>query len=203
MKNKHTLLLFDHMTFFVPPESEEEIPAYVSLLQNIEKSFDLSTSCGYVTLLNLTARKRSKLRKMPNLTTLASFEMDSSDSEEEDLKVTESMPTVNETSEELRSGISVTVTSDDLSERPDSKSSKSSKRLVDVSPPPVTPPSSPFSRNKSLNSLGDLEIKEQWVPLNLCYGLPLFDNELNRQVCRTVSISHLFLISVYFHSLFK
>lgn len=32
-----------------------------------------------------------------------------------------------------------------------------------------------------------LSSEDEWVPLELCFGMPLFSSELNRKVCRKIA----------------
>ena len=52
-----------------------------------------------------------------------------------------------------------------------------------------TPPISPL-RHKVTNvtSCESLDIDDIWVPLQLSYGIPLFDTNLNKDICRKVSV---------------
>lgn len=35
--------------------------------------------------------------------------------------------------------------------------------------------------------LSDVSSEDEWVPLELCFGMPLFSSELNRKVCRKIA----------------
>lgn len=47
-------------------------------------------------------------------------------------------------------------------------------------------------------------IKEhlEWVPLELCFGIPLFDSEANREVCDKV-IFHIILLNIIFYNIYR
>ena len=52
-----------------------------------------------------------------------------------------------------------------------------------------TPPLSPLqSKVTSVSSCENLDIDDNWVPLQLTYGIPLFDTSLNKDICRKVSV---------------
>lgn len=55
-----------------------------------------------------------------------------------------------------------------------------------------TPPISPL-RHKvtSVTSSENLDIDDIWEPLQLSYGIPLFDTSLNKDICKKVSFFHL------------
>lgn len=39
----------------------------------------------------------------------------------------------------------------------------------------------------NLFSPSALSSEDEWVPLELCFGMPLFSSELNRKVCRKIA----------------
>lgn len=59
--------------------------------------------------------------------------------------------------------------------------------------------------SKSVSSLENSDSWSQdasnaWVPLQLCYGIPLFDGDLNEEITRKVEI--FFLLTIYFSQFF-
>ena len=172
---------------FTVAGSEKDSKPYSEILKSISENLDMKTSCGYATILNVSARKRTKLRQMPNITTLAADEFESECEEEDE-------------------GISIKLTPDATS--CGDESNEEETKLKDVSPvcqnghlnrvenlqALETPPLSPVQRRMMQSPFFDnLEIADHWVPLQVSYGVPLFDTDLNRQVCeKVISICSIF-----------
>ena len=172
-------------------ESSKRSSAYVNLLKSLNENFDLSTSCGYVTLLNIAARKRTNLQNMPNIKTLASdgFDLESIDGDVEDGIVMNSPVTKTEDSE----GTGEDTDKDRLGALGNLKSSGNlSNGIVDMENGECAstvekPPQSPLrGKLTSSSSMDHLAVNEHWVVLQISYGLPLFDSALNREICSKV-----------------
>ena len=126
---------------------------FTDSLQAVHKAFDLSCTCGYVTLINLKSTKNAKTRRGMNSS----------------IDITQTMP--------LKG-----IEDDDapLNEH----SYNSDEQLVRTLE---------MEKSKSVTSLenGDestssLETSSTWLPLQLCYGIPLFDGELNKEITKKV-----------------
>ena len=177
-------------------------------MKSLKESFDLETTCGYVTLLNIAARKRKNLRKMPNITTLASdtFDLEECEDDEgitlkaevpksndvgtrngddhhsngninkENEDVSNCDKTINENLENLSNGIMTMKSNGNVF-------NESNGSLETFETPPLSP-----VRHKitSSSSMDHLMIDDQWVVLHVSYGLPLFDNTLNSEICSKV-----------------
>eukprot|EP00111_Clytia_hemisphaerica_P023891 TCONS_00070365-protein len=109
---------------------------YTETIQNINQQFDLSCSCGYVTLINTASSKHSKSR--------GSIDRLNSDPDIIDLSPNDSFDNI---------------------QRLNSNSSSIDNLLVE---------------SVAVNGLNNAD----WIPLELCYGIPLFDDELNIEVTR-------------------
>lgn len=174
----------------------------------------MNTSCGYITLLNLSARKRKNLRQMPNILTLVSDEFHDSDNEDGitmklvDTTINAKETKTSETSSTATTNAETNIVTDSTAEnrRENSDGVTNNSEKVDNSSVCdetdtahrkenltnlrglETPPISPL-RHKvtSVTSSENLDIDDIWEPLQLSYGIPLFDTSLNKDICKKVS----------------
>ena len=58
--------------------------------------------------------------------------------------------------------------------------------------PPVMDPVTVTESDQMIQQESDTSSDRQWVPLELCFGIPLFDPVANESVCNKVSITILF-----------
>jgi len=183
--------------------------SYLDIIELLSKNFDLVTSCGYVTLLNIAARKRTNLRKMPNITTLASdtFELECDGDEgitmnpvssnSEDMVNFEGRNILaNESGSILKNPSGEELSSDTTLKNTANVGKLSNGVVDDVSNLNIlsevdrnvcaleTPPQSPVhEKPASSSSMDHLSADEHWVALQVSYGLPLFDSLLNKEIC--------------------
>jgi len=107
---------------------------YIETVQNIENSFDLSCSCGYITLLNTSSHKHSKRNKYTSIYT-------------------------------SQSSKSVVTSTEDFN--------KIENEATEI-------------------GIEDIEMNNEevdtscWFPLQICYGIPLFDDKLNEEVTKKI-----------------
>uniref|UniRef100_A0A672YTR9 Family with sequence similarity 91 member A1 n=1 Tax=Sphaeramia orbicularis TaxID=375764 RepID=A0A672YTR9_9TELE len=50
------------------------------------------------------------------------------------------------------------------------------------------------NNGESKGKTDSLSSEDEWVPLELCFGMPLFSSELNRKVCRKIASHKLFIL---------
>ncbi|XP_065061970.1 protein FAM91A1-like [Rhopilema esculentum] len=184
---------------------------WCEIVRSLDECLDLNTSCGYITLLNIAARKRAKLRQMPNITTLASYDYESECDGDDGLTMkaaesegsnVEDMQDPSEIENGSNSGETLSKDgkcTEEISEISDAceKSSKSKdsgleplngdKSLVNghwFETPPMSP-----SRDKipNVTSCDNVAEDQHWVPLHVTYGVPLFDDVLNEEICSKLS----------------
>ncbi|XP_057314179.1 protein FAM91A1-like isoform X2 [Hydractinia symbiolongicarpus] len=115
---------------------------YESILQSINLTFDLSCSCGYITLLNLSSRKHCR-RTSKNM-----------------------MLVTNNNFNKLSSNDNL-LQSDLLGDLLGEPEVLESKR----------DPKQETDRSENISD-------RMWYPLQLCYGVPLFDAALNEEITR-------------------
>eukprot|EP00794_Sanderia_malayensis_P004770 gene4770-5397_t len=173
-------------------KDSSDSPKYRDILKSIAANFDLNTSCGYITILNQCARKRTKLRQMPNLTTLAADDFDPDyDTPDDDNGISinvpdhsalqTAIPTINGDNDDSSKDSGV-VESNELSNASQTAQLDSLRNCgAAVETPPLSPLRGRITNTSSFNCLD--AVVEHWVPLQLSYGIPLFDTVLNKEVC--------------------
>lgn len=187
-------------------ESDAKTASWREILKSLKENLDLETSCGYITLLNIAAQKRTKLRKMPNITTLACDTFESECDEEEGIIMkTEEARNADVFNDKFSNdGDNPEIQGNDLAEEIAITNSEvfadgvilnaakdSNYVLNDTLNTSIevfdTPPLSPV-RGKILSStsIDHVAIDDQWVVLQVSYGLPLFDSVLNKDICSKV-----------------
>ena len=146
-------------------------------LRRLEDVVDLSASCGYVTMLRsgvprevqLRARKN---RKMPS--TRPSL-----------AKETESHPEIAEFLDDLKD-LGIGDFEGSVSDN------KEGHRSVTVptqeAPPPVGMAQRGEDSGERELTAAELSLVEEWVPLEMYFGIPLFNEEANKAVCKKVLI---------------
>ena len=183
---------------------------WCEIIRSLDECLDLKTSCGYITLLNIAARKRAKLRQMPNITTLASYDYESECDGDDGLSMkaaesegsnVEDMKDASKIESASKSGETLSndgKCAEEISERNDACEKSSSSKDSGLEPLNrdkslvnghlfETPPMSP-SRDKipNMTSCDNVSEDQHWVPLHVTYGVPLFDGVLNEEICSKV-----------------
>ena len=207
--------LFNGLFSLAVTDSKKGSHRCKEIIKAINDTFDLNTSCGYITLLNLSARKRKNLRQMPNLLTLVSDEFHDSDNEDGiTMKLADAAINVKETrTSETSSTITMNAEANKVTNSTVENSSKNNENVTNdcekVDNSSVfdetdtthrkdnrtnlrgfeTPPISPLRKKvTSVTSWENVDIDDNWVPLQLTYGIPLFDTNLNKDICKKVSV---------------
>ena len=122
-------------------------------LDSINSTFELSCTCGYVTLINQASQKHSKLKRYVSpyvSSTILNNEQSETSSEDGFIKLT-----------------------DDLPDNSNSNNSNNNADFLDIC---ITK-----------SSITDSEI---WLPLQISFGIPLFDHQLNEKITRKVWSSY-------------
>ena len=118
---------------------ESESP-YSESLRSIDDLFDLKTTCGYVTLLNIFSKKRNVSTTIPVDACILTENEFNDDKEYIDVANTNNIQGFN---------------------------SQCSQDSV-----------------KSTANINDNDDESVWMPLQICYGIPLFDDNLNIEITR-------------------
>lgn len=107
---------------------------YSEILKSLNNLFDLKTSCGYVTLLNIYSQKHTLLSSPTQVESIMSIDSD--------------------------------------------------KGFVNVGDSNTLNSQCSIESAKSNNNVSDNENESSWLPLQIFYGIPLFDDELNIEITR-------------------
>lgn len=131
---------------------------YAETLQEVNNAFDLTCTCGYVTLINMKSKKNVKLRR--------------------GLNGVNTEPEIYNEYETNGGGI---VLSESLS------SNDELLIIKDLEP----------EKSRSVSSLESSQDPSNctWLPLQLCYGIPLFDGDLNEEITKKVRKIFTYLVA--------
>ena len=141
--------------------------SFSDTIREINDTFELACSCGYVTLIDASSTKYSKSRNTDALNGGAEDISNDMDLETTTADNLLSLECSNES--EL-----VAITDDNIIDSDSIRNINSGDKLVCRGT--ITPS----------NAVEASTLSESWTPLQLCYGIPLFDEEVNADVTRKV-----------------
>ena len=118
------------------------------MLDSINSTFELSYTCGYVTLINQASQKHSKLKRYVSpyvSSTILNNEQSETSSEDGFIKLTNDLPdNINSNNSNNADLLDICITNSNITD------------------------------------------SEIWLPLQISFGIPLFDHQLNEKITRKV-----------------
>ena len=188
-------------------DDEAKESTFREITTSLTKHFDLETSCGYITLLNIAARRKSNLRRIPNITVLSAdtFEsecdedgitMKAEEDETDETACETVIGTIVGTNGSVDGGDELTFgdalpgvikIADDVLDDKNNELNVFNKS--DECQHKLDSPSRSSMQEKVKRSFSSehLIADENWLPLQVSYGLPLFDSVLNSEICEKVT----------------